>query len=815
MVFMTGAVWAQSASEILNDLEKLRVLGSVLYVAAHPDDENTKLIAHLARKERYQTAYLSLTRGDGGQNLIGPELGPDLGVIRTQELLQARALDGGQQYFSRALDFGYSKSPEETLAIWDRDQVLADTVWVIRQFQPDVLINRFALEPGYTHGHHTASAQLALEAFEAAADPRRFPEQLEKVAPWQAKRILWNLSPWHFRQRGLEFDPKLAEVEILVSGFNSLLGASIPEIAARSRSQHKSQGFGAAPSGEEQREYLQNLAGPAPKLGLMDGVDPTWNRIPGGQAVDRAISDLIRDFEPREPALTVPRLLAVRDLIDELPSGVGGVWPKRKRDEIESLIEKCLGLRLRANTGSSFVEPGTEVPLSLGVLHRYPGEITLTEVSIGEDRVPLGQSIPGEVETVIERTVQLPKSFSYDHPYWLKQQPTEGMFEVADLALRGVPENPPDLEVQWTLSIDGRPLVLRRPWTYARVDPVHGEVVVPVSVAPKVSVECVEDMVLFPGPEPRLVEVRVRALQGEHQGGVLTLMSPSAWGVVPENHQVPPMKQGAKLAFQFEVTPGPKFETVFLQPELVLPEGRFDRTVQVIEYPHIPRQVSHPRTQIKAVAVDLLTSKGRVGYISGAGDKLPQALKQMGYQVEVLDPAALTVESLKDYRTVVLGVRALNVLEGLETLMPTLFAFVHQGGTLVVNYNTSQSLKREEIAPYSLKLSRGRVTDQNSKVRLLNPEHPVLRGPNRLEQSDFEGWVQERGLYFAQEWGPEFTPILGMHDPGEDELTGGLLVAPYGSGQLIYTGLSFFRQLPAGVPGAYRLFANLVDLRHE
>lgn len=795
MALMSGlgqSAWALpeslTSSEILHEIQGLKVLGSVLYVAAHPDDENTTLISYLAKGAQVETAYLSLTRGDGGQNLIGPQLREELGVIRTQELLAARRVDGGRQFFTRADDFGFSKSPEETLLLWDREAVLSDVVWAIRSFQPDVIVTRFSPEPADTHGHHTASAILALEAFEAAADPTKFPEQLERVPVWQAERLLWNVSAWHYRNQGLEFKPGPDFMSLKVSDFNPLLGRSYAEIAAASRSMHKSQGFGSAPSRQEQVEYFKPLAGTRASS-LLDGIDTTWSRLEGGAEIEQALDSIVASYDSAAPYKSVKALLQLRRRLSTMAPSLRVV---QKMEKLDRIVAACLGLRLRAQAESVQIFPHTQAKVELRAYQQSP-------LAVRWQKEPL---LPG-VERAAVANLSVPEKPS--HPYWL-----DGRFQ--DWDLRNSPEGRPALSTTFTLEIEGETLAFEVPVTYGKVDPVEGEVIEPVSITPALSVRMKEELQLFPDQRAKQVTVLVTALQGPVRGARVHLEVPAGWSVSPSERLLDLPTAGSEMSASFELTPPEKPTVGVIEPVVISQGMTYQQTYRALKFSHIPRQVLNPKAQMRVVRLELATKGRKVGFLPGAGDAIPEALTLMGYEVQTLAPADLRRLSSFDLDALVLGVRAFNVIEEMPGLLDPLFAYVKKGGTLVVQYNTSRGLKSEQLAPFGLTLSRDRVTDERAAVTILAPEHPVVLGPNRLSESDFEGWVQERGLYFAGDWGAEFTPILAAHDPGEAPLKGGLLVARYGEGHLVYTGYSFFRQLPAGVPGAFRLFANLVSL---
>lgn len=802
---------ARTSSEILWSLEKLENLGRALYVAAHPDDENTRLIAYWSLGAKVDAAYLSLTRGDGGQNLIGPQLGDRLGVIRTQELIAARGIDGGRQFFTRARDFGYSKTPEETLEIWGRDEILADVVWVIRRFQPDVIVTRFGPEPGSTHGHHTASTQLAIEAFDAAADSSRFPEQLEFVDTWQAKRIVWNVAEWHFRSRGLPFDSAgLATIE--VGGYDPLLGRSFNEVASASRSQHSSQGFGAALDRGSATEYFKPLAGEAMQGSLFDGIDATWARVPGGADVASRVAAIRSAFDPSRPSASVSALLDLRESLAALPDSARVA---AKRAELDGIIASCLGLHVAANAGGPFAVPGGPLEVELQLVNRSPVEARLVAASIQK----LGAKTTAPVALGDNERVKialggiLAEDAAPSQPYWLINDGTNGLFAADQLEI-GQVDNDPALLAELELEVDGRPFALAAPVRYQSVDPARGESFQPVAIIPPVAVSLESPVYLFPNYERRSARVTLAANQ-DVAGGRLALAAPAGWRVEPSSVAVEGLRAGERRDFDFEVSPPQGSSDGELVAAFEWDGRRLDRGQESIRYGHIPQQTLFPRASARAVSLSVDRRGQSVGYLMGAGDDVPQSIREIGYDVELLDPKRISAASLEAFDAVVLGVRVFNTLDDIASIKPLLFDYVERGGTLIAQYNTSYPLKTDSIAPYGLTLSRDRVTDETSAVTLLAPDHPALSVPNRIGAADFAGWTQERGLYFAGAWDPAFVPLLAASDPGENPSEGILLVAKYGEGHYVYTGVSFFRQLPAGVPGAYRLFANLLSLGND
>jgi LmbE family N-acetylglucosaminyl deacetylase len=848
--FLIGEASAQapktwSSSEILLGLKKLNVLGSALYVAAHPDDENTRLIAYLANGRLVETGYLSCTRGDGGQNLIGPELREGLGVIRTQELLAARRIDGGRQFFTRANDFGFSKTPEETFTIWDKEQVLADMVWVIRQRRPDVMITRFPPDGRAGHGHHTASAMLAIEAFSAAANPKRFPEQLQYVQPWQAKRLLWNTGSF-FVKAGEDMSGYL---KLDAGGFNPLLGKSYGEIAARSRSQHRSQGFGSSAQRGEALEYFQPLKGDKASADLFEGVDLTWNRVPGGAAIGKMIDEVIRKYDPANPSASVAGLLKVREklAIARLPTVPDGqlygisFWRNEKLTEIEQLIQGCLGLHIEATVTSPTVtkegliqdKKSVVSPIMYEIVKRsdisvqlidevaYLSSSILDEVYLQGGMSGMHSANTHRIDLITGKRRQDTLVIKEDsrsiigssQPYWLQKNGSVGMYTVEDLLSRGKAENEPVAKARFVFDIPGHRIMLTVPVQYKSTDPVEGEKYRPLTVVPPVMVNVGGHAYVFADNQPKTVPVTLRAGKAGVKGN-LALNLPKGWTAEPASIPFELAAKDAEQTVQFRVQPGAGAAEGKSELRAVATvEGQaYSRGYQTIEYTHIPTQTLFPEAVAPLVKLDLRRKGQEIGYLMGAGDEVPDALRQIGYTVTLLKPEDLSEQNLRRFDAVVLGVRAYNTVDRLKTLQPTLLKYVENGGNLVVQYNTSRSTVLPQVGPYPLTLSNDRVTVENASVTFLNPSQPLLNTPNKITSKDFEGWVQEQGLYYPSQWDPKYQTVLSSQDPGETPKQSAILVADYGKGHYIYTGLSLFRELPAGVPGAYRLLTNMVSL---
>jgi LmbE family N-acetylglucosaminyl deacetylase len=818
IVFPSTGLFAQpdekyNSAQLLQDIKKLNILGSVLYIAAHPDDENTRLITYFTKEKLYNTGYLSLTRGDGGQNLIGSELYEQLGLIRTQELLQARKIDGGKQFFSRANDFGFSKNPDETFRIWDKEKVLSDMVWVIRKFRPDVMITRFNTDPGKTHGHHTASAILAVEAFDAAADPQRFPEQLKYVQPWQAKRLLWNTNWWFF---GSEKDFKTEGLlKIDVGDYNSTLGESYTEIAARSRSMHKSQGFGAGGTRGLAPEYLDHIKGTKATKDIFEDIDVSWSRISGAEKISAQFEKAYRNFDPENPSASIDLLLEARDAMTNLPDSY---WKKVKMDELEHVIKACLGLWTEAVAADYSAVPGQSVKVNVEVINRSPVPVELQKISYlpsVRDTV-LNLSLKENISNTHSTKIIIPENSPFTQPYWLVDKPTTGMFSVSNTLLIGLPENPPAIEVEFTVNIKGKSIVYKTPLTYKKTDPVKGEQYRPFEITPSLFINTSEKLLMFADDKPKNLEVTVKAGKANVAGKLMVAM-PTGWKCEPASYDFSLINKGAEQIFSFKVYASSKISEEQLKIFALCGKDTFDQGLVSIKYDHIPAQALFPSSIVKAVRLDLKKKGEHIGYIMGAGDDIPSALKQVGYKVTLLKEETINAEKLRQFNSVVTGIRAFNVNERLRYCHPALLEYVKNGGTLVIQYNTlpgrasDSKLATDSIGPYPFKISNERVTMEDAEVRILNPQHPLLNKPNKITGADFANWIQERGLYFPNEWSKKYETVISCNDKGETPKDGGILYTKYGKGVFIYTSYSWFRELPTGVPGAYRLFVNLIS----
>ena len=809
-----GPIKPTPPGEILSTLKKLNVLGSVLYVAAHPDDENTLLLAYMAKERLVRTAYLSLTRGDGGQNLIGPEQGEYIGIIRTQELLAARRIDGPDQYFSRAYDFGFSKSTDEAVRTWGQDKVLADVVWMIRKHQPDVIITRFPPDARAGHGHHSASGFLAEEAFKLSGDPTKFPEQLAFVKPWQAKRVMWNMFiPGQFlSNKKPEEAGNLIGVETGL--FNSLLGRSYGEIAAESRSQHKSQGFGVPANRGAKIDYLLLKNGDLTEKDPFDGVDMTWKRVANSESVQSLVTKLTVGFRADNPSASVSALVQLYGAISKLDTT--NVYVRAKRQETQNLIQQCLGLWFETNPADYAATPGETIKLTTNVAGRVDSPVTLVGIrySTGKDTTLNLTLKPNDV-VLLSTTVTIPKTQKISQPYWLEKPIEKGMFQVDNQPLIGLPENPPALMANYTFEIEGQRFTFTRPVVYKSTDAVDGEIYRPFIVQPDVTANLTERVFTFADNRPKTAEVVLKAGRA-NVIGTLALTVPTGWRVEPASLPFELKNKGDEQRVSFSLSPTTKATNGKLQAVMTTGGGTFTTGLRYVAYKHIPTQTLFPPAEAKLVKLDVKVTAKNIGYIIGAGDEIPAALQQLGCRVTLLGPAELN-GNLAGYDAIITGVRAYNTDPGLARFQPKLMEYVRNGGTMIVQYVTPSSgfLRNEPplppLGPYPFTVGRERVTEEDATMTFVNPQHPLLNTPNKITDADFNGWVQERGIYFAQEWAKDYEPIFSANDRNEAARLGGLLYANYGKGHFMYTGLVFFRELPAGVPGAYRLFANMIS----
>lgn len=797
-----------TAGGLAHAVDRLASTGRVLYVAAHPDDENTRLLAYLANIRHLEVAYLAMTRGGGGQNLIGGELDSMLDVIRTEELLAARRIDGARQLFTRMRDFGYSKSADETIARWGHDDALADVVRAIRAFQPDVIVTRFSERPP-NHGHHTASAILAREAFAAAADPSKFPEQLrEGLTAWQATRIVYNVA----QRDGTP--PPAGALRLDIGAYDPRLGLAMGELAAHSRSQHKSQGFGVPGQRGAVLESFVPIAGSAPTRDLLDGVELGWQRY-GARAAGylRAITEAQRTLDRDHPERALPALVRAHAALAALPDDPR---VREARAALGEVIAAAAGVFARATASAPTGVPGSPVAVDL--------ELVARTAAVSVQRVELAGAAPLTTPTPLALNdrrklplaVSLPASAPPSVPSWLAEPGTPGRYEVADPRRIGLPRDPAPLVAAIDLAIPGgtgargapaATIRIHRAVVFASVDPVQGEREQPFVITPPATLSPLRAAVMATSGRGAPLDLRVRAARDGVSGRV-SLALPPGWTATPAQHPVTLAKAGDEASVRFEVRAAPGAAIGFATPIIQVGDAGWSLRADPIAYPHIPTQLVLRPASVRLVPLDLRRPAGRIAYVRGSGDSIASDLAHVGFAVDELDDTALRGASLDGYAAVILGIRAYNARPAVRRAHARLMAYVARGGTLIAQYNTLEL--DGPVGPHELALSRDRITDETAAPTFLAPQHPLLARPNRITAADFAGWIQERGLYFANKWDKHYTPLVRFTDPGEAPLDGALVVAPHGKGRFIYTGLSLFRQLPVGVPGAYRLLANLI-----
>lgn len=798
-----------NSSEIYKMIQKMNVLGNALYVAAHPDDENTRMITYLSNAELINTAYLSLTRGDGGQNSIGPEQSELLGVIRTQELLSARRVDGGTQFFTRVMDFGYSKSADETLNIWNKDELLEDAIWVIRKFKPDVIITRFPSDKRAGHGQHETSAIIAEEAFEMSADQNIFPDQLKFVDPWQPSRIFVNTGRW--------WNPNIQESDSVISmdigEYDPLTGLSYSELGADSRSQHRSQAFGVTWRRGTSNEYLEFVKGVELKPSLFEGIDITWNRINRGD-IESDVSEILKKYNFRSPAASIPDLIVLRGKINGIKDKF---WKEKKVSEIDEIIMASSGLYLEATSGKSYLSPEDTVDIQLEMTNRSNTEIivlgvnsqafgydTLMDVTL-ENNIPLNLSISKQLKNGVRET----------SPYWLEKPVKNFKYEISDQSLKGLAQNPVSLKFDIKLKINNEVISYSVPVVYTWTDRMEGQQYEPLEIGPKLFVEITDGVFIFPDEMEKNITVKLDT-RSQAVKGKLSIKLPAGWEIEPEMQDFD-LKPFETAFYQYRLFPSKASSKGFIQAVADIEGKDYDRKLVVVEYEHFPRQAIFLPAMAEVVKLDIKKKGSKIAYIKGAGDEVGSNLEQIGYEVTYVDESNIHLVDLQDYDALVFGIMAFNNHIYLRDYNEKFLQYIENGGNVIIQYNNIRiGTKSPILLPYPIEFSGRsasvRVSVEDAEVRILKPDHEILNSPNKIITDDFKGWVQERGLYFPVSWDDHYQAVLSSNDPGENALDGGLLVAKYGKGHYIYTSYAWFRQLPAGVPGAYRIFANLISI---
>ncbi|WP_200978798.1 PIG-L family deacetylase [Echinicola sp. 20G] len=792
------------SSEIYHQLLKLRETKRVLYIAAHPDDENTRLIAYLGNKEHVQVGYLSLTRGDGGQNLIGKELGVELGMIRTQELLRARETDGGQQFFSRAIDFGYSKNPNETLNNWDKEKLLSDVVWVIRNYQPDIIINRFNTIPGTTHGHHTTSAILSTEAFSAAADSNAFPEQLEMVGTWKTKRVFWNAYSW-----GRPYEPESGSVyhSFPVGEYDDLLGTTYAQIAADSRTMHKSQGFGSTASVGNSEDVIELVDGEKFKSSPFEGIENRWDNVAQGDHIKEALDKAIEEFDFVHLDKNIPALIEIKKLLDNVDSSEKWVLDKKKL--IKEIIAQALGLKIEFLAEKQQAYIGEELSSTLLFNNPSTVPVELVKIDVQGGNHSINTSLTNNEVKREPIRLEFGKDSPISQPYWIENEPQENLFQVKEQSKIGMPFNDPTVSGKVTFKVADELLEMDIPLKYKYNDPVDGEVNQPFVVLPPVQLSIEQEQVYAISGKPAIFSINVSFAKDIVDGKLELIGLPQGAYKILNEFSLPGKKE---KVYQLSINGDAKLGKTTVKAQYVTVSGDvFDTGLRHISYKHIPELTYFPKATFDLIKLDLKMSDQRIGYIPGAGDDVPEVLKSLGYNVTMLENGRLTKESLVPFNTVIIGIRAFNVNDQVVEQFNELMEYVESGGNLIVQYNTTASLKTNHLGPYPFDISRKRVSVEDSPVEIDFKAHKVMQGPNKIGMEDFDNWIQERGLYFPDHWDEHYVTPISMHDLGESPSKGSLLLVNYGKGTYTYSGISWFRLLPAGVPGAIKLFVNLIE----
>tara|TARA_Y100000816_G_scaffold79496_1_gene54264 strand:- start:5693 stop:8170 length:2478 start_codon:yes stop_codon:yes gene_type:complete len=795
-----------SSSNISSMLEKLDVFGKVLYVAAHPDDENTRLIAYLANEKKYETAYLSATRGGGGQNFLGTHLKDNLGLIRTQELLEARKIDGGQQFFTSAVDFGYSKEPVETLNFWNEEKILSDFVWIIRKFRPDIIITRFNQTPYITHGHHTASTILAEKAFNLSGDPDAFPEQLKYVKTWQSQRLLWNTSRRFFNLKEEDIE-KMLKIDVGV--YNNKIGKSYNEIASESRSMHKSQAFGALRRRGSEEELIVYSQGKKAENDIMEGVITSWDRVKPNDALKSYLKKAKDSFNIDKPYEIIDYLsLAHR----ELNRVIDRDWRVIKKNEIKNLIKASSGLFFEALSNVELASNGEEIKIKFDIINRSPYPIKLEKIQLDKTEYIINDSLENNKLLSVEKNFKISTESEVSEKYWLKNPSEFGSYNIDDQRLIGDPDNQPTLEAKFVFRINGQQISYNSPIIYKINSPINGDEYRPFNIGNPIYLNPLNNLEYYVNTNKKKLKVEVISGANDVKARIYLEVSDGT-KVEPEFYDIEFKNKDERKTLSFDVTlPGNKNSINKVSYKAKVEGDILSRGIDKIIYSHISHQTRFPKSDVSLIKFNLNIKAKNIAYLMGSGDKVPESLSLVGYNVDLFEKKDINAEKLKNYDALIIGVRAFNSDKSLFDIKPQLMNFMESGGNVIVQYNTSRNLDVNKFSPYSFQLSRNRVSQENAPVRIINSKHPALNYPNKITLDDFNGWVQERGLYFPNSWSQEYETIISSNDEGEKPNNGGILISKVGEGYFVYTSYSWFRQLPAGVSGAYKIFSNLISL---
>src|SRR5215831_10461817 len=842
LLFATIPTTAIPSAEIPEDrgamgfsqaLKRLDVVGSVLHTGAHPDDENSALLAWLARGQGARTAYLSATRGEGGVNLLGGELFEDLGVIRTEELYGARRLDHAQQFFTPNYEFGFSKSADDTFTKWPREQVLGDFVRVIRYFKPEIIISRFTGTPRDGHGHHQVAGIITQEAFKVAADPSRFPEYGK---PWQAKK-LYQVAPMGNEQTP---PPGLA---INVGEFDPDLGRSYSQIASEGRSLHRSQGQGSAQDAgprQTRLQLVQKTVDVADNAPLFTGV---LHKLPDLAQLDPALTQGLADLEQRIAAIRQKvNLLRPFEVLPDLAVALAQLRQiqaksanehvrfllQEKENDFQEALRLAAGFTFDVVASDDTVVPGQEFSLTISLTNGGPYALgnfrAVTELPKGWTMTPDGSTgslQPGQ-RLDQKYKVKVSATADFTQPYWLRQSRRGDRFVWPDVPAGSLPVDEVLLLTRAEVDYQGTPIIMKKRAEFKRVDRILGEDRTDLKVVPSLSISVSPEIAVVPlkGARQKEFMVTIENQDPAAVNGEVSLVLPAGWSAIPASRSWSFTQQREKATLQFTVSVPAVAGDYVVKAVAKAANQEFKSGYTTIAYPHIETRLVYSAAESKVEVLDVATTISSIGYVEGTGDATPDALRQLGINVTMLSAKDIATADLSKFPAIVLGVRAYAVRDDLRAYNKRLLDYVSNGGTLIVQYNRANEVGNAAIAPFPITLTNvnqnntERVTHEDASVKFLDPANPMLNVPNRITDKDFDGWIDERGTFFLRSWDPRYVTPLESSDPGEPGRAGGLVIGKYGKGTYIYTGYSFFRQLPAGVEGAYRLFANLVSVEN-
>ncbi|MEQ9064591.1 MAG: PIG-L family deacetylase [Vicingaceae bacterium] len=807
---ITSLFSQRSSSELIEELGRLKSPYRIMYLAAHPDDENTRLISYLTGHLKADVAYLSLTRGSGGQNLIGPEKGPHLGILRTEELLAARRIDHGRQFFTRAIDFGYSKTSEESFTMWGEQEVLHDVVYIMRHFKPHIVIDRFPPNNYAGHGHHQASAILSDEAFDLCSDSVKFPMQIDRFGIWSPSRLYFNSSSWWDKTLPERAKNDQLIKEINVGVYNENLGYSYNELSAFSRSQHKSQGFGSAASRGDQFEYLEFIKGEVTNNellneGMLDEADRSW------LALSTIIDSIIDSFDFNHPDASVPKLIALRRRVVDLATN--HVRFNEKLSLLDNIIFGCLGLNVEVTCQKPVFTDNQEIIAQISAINRSSVPTSLIEVQTANDVLSWNRMLENNVVFTDTFLLAGGESLKFSNPFWIGPEGDNLYhFDPEYLTESSSQVNFPKVKVK--LAILGDSIEREFPVIYQWTDRVKGGLEKNISILPEVTI-AFDQRIYFPDSGAIRGNVLLKVHGNSEVSGRLVFRGDTSLHLKSDD-EIVIKNTGAAILHPFELGYSSlDLSNATIKMAFVTNNDTFDLEYSEIVYDHIRPQMALLPCAAKVVPVEFGQSPGRIAYIPGPDNEMIEYLRDAGCEIEDFDESDFLSDKLSSFDVLLFGIRSLNVNPNLNNYSLQVQSFIRSGGTAILLYQTSRGMESPKISPYPFTISRKRITDERAETKILKPEHPLLNKPFKITLADFDGWNQERGLYFADDRSEKFNVLFAWHDPEETDEFGGMIVAKYGKGAFIYTGISFFRHIPAGVSGSYKLLYNTLSFKPE